>query len=263
MTTDSSSQVIRDEKARAPIIAIDTIDVAWQRLHTSEAYWNGYLGMLVGGLVYSILTSLVLAIESYGIGLVILIVWPLSFTALIAIVGGVVFLVIRAMNSSLGWLLTSRYAAATAACLTGLFVLFVPMFAIGNTLGSGAGFNYICFGPMMLIVLLQSGAWLAIEREIRKFEQRVAFKPSQRRLPKKELRFGIGSLLVCTFWLAGMMAIFGAASQLNKPGGGYGQLLVALVVSVFLSLGFTVMIIWMNKTVRILSEKLFGGKLPN
>lgn len=256
MAIDSFNQSMSDAGAGAPAVATDTIDVAWQQLHTSEAYWTGYLGMLVGSLVYSFLVSLVFTVISYGGGFLILIVGPPSFTALVAIVGGVVFLVVRAINSSLGWLLSSRYAATTAACLTGLLVLFLPLLANAEALSKGVGYYYICFGPVMLIVFLQAGAWLAIGREIRKFEQRVAFNAAHRSLPKDEFRFGIGSLLICTFWLAGMMAIFSAAAELNESRESNIYFFAALFISIFLSFGFTVMLIWGSKIVRALKKKV-------
>ena len=36
-------------------VETDPIDVAWQRLQTAEAYWAGFSGMLIGGLIYSLL----------------------------------------------------------------------------------------------------------------------------------------------------------------------------------------------------------------
>ena len=242
-------------------VETDPIDVAWQRLQTAEAYWAGFSGMLIGGLIYSLLLSLVMAVLTYGVvGVVIVIGGTFGFLGLIGVIGVLFFLVVRAINASLGWLLPSRYAAATAAGLTGLFLFFLPLFAVGDAFQKGVNAELVCFGPVILMTFLQAGAWLATDRDIRKFEQRVAFSKSDKVVAKRKNRFGIGRLLLCTFWLAGVLAIFGAIGRLNDSPERNFYVLIALFITVFLSLGFSVILVFLVKSLRWLQKKTFYRK---
>jgi len=120
--------------------------------------------------------------------------------------------------------------------------------------------NFVCWGPVILTTFLQAGAWLGTDRDIRKFEQRVAFSQSDKVDAKKQYRFDIVALLVCTFWLAGAMAILLAMARLNESRESNFYIIVALAVSVFLSLGFSAVLVFFAKTLRGLQKRLFYRK---
>lgn len=236
-------------------ITTDPIEVAWERLQTSEAYWSGYSGMLLGVLVFSVLPSLFTAVITFGMGIVSIVI-GLAFTGLVGVIGALIFLAVRIINGSLGWRLQSRQAAATAACLTGLFVTFVPALAAG-ALQNGIDFGFTFYGPAILVAFMQAGGWLGADRELRKFEQRVAFGESDKVVVKNENRFGIASLLIGTFWLAGAMAIFSAADRWGVFGENIVSFVVAAFLCVFLAAGFSVILVVVIKTLRRLQKRLF------
>jgi hypothetical protein len=255
---DSFGNVMGDDTAT---IATDSIEEAWQRLQTSDAYWAGFSGMLIGGLVYSVLLSTFITVITYGVaGVVVMLGGVAGCMGLIGVIGALVFLVFRAISASLDWPLTSRYAAMTAACFTGLLLFFAPMIAIGAAFQSGVPINFVGWGPVVLMSFLQAGAWLGADRDIRKFEQRVAFDASDKVVARKKFRIDIRSLLVCTFWLAGMMSIFGWFARVNKSPESSIYLVLAILAAVFLSLGFSAMMIAVVKSLRSLQKKLFYRK---
>ena len=136
----------------------------------------------------------------------------------------------------------------------------MPLLAAGALTKNGVSFLFIYFGPVLLVTFLQAGAWLAADREIRKFEQRVAFRESDQVAVKKTYRFDIRTLLLCTFWLAGAMAILGAAGRLNESLEINIFVVIALFMTVFLSLGCSAVFVGVFKAVRALQRKLFYRK---
>lgn len=258
MATDSFRKAMGNDRVA---VATDSIEVAWQQLQTSEAYWAGYSGMLIGGLIYSVLLSLLLTVLSYGmLGVVTLIGVTIGCLGLIGVIGALIFLVVRAINASLGWPLRSRIAAASAACLTGMFLSLAPLLAAEPVLQKGIGFAFVLFGPVLLVSCLQAGAWLFSDWEIRRFERRVAFSESDKVVAKNGYRFDISKLLLCTFWLAGAMAIFGAAGSVNDSRESFIYVVIALSITVFLSFGLSMSFVGVIKATRALQKKLFYRK---
>ncbi len=237
-----------------PVIVTDSIEVAWKRLQTSEAYWAGYSGMLIGSAVYSVLLTLFTAVVTYGMGIMTIVIGG-AFTGLVGVVGALIFLVVRGINASLDWPLRSRFAAAAAACLTGLFIALVPMLA-AQAFQNGIGTGFAIYGIVMLVTFLQAGAWLGADREVRKFEQRVAFTASEKIVVKKKNRFGIRTLLISTFWLAGAMAIFSAAERGGLFGENKVYLVLVVLCCVFLAAGFSAILVVAIKVLRALQKRL-------
>jgi hypothetical protein len=258
VATESEHKLLID--ATTPI-ETDSIEIAWQHLQTSEAFWAGYSGMLIGGLVYSILLSTFITIISYGVvGVVVMLGGVASCMGLIGVVGALVFVLVRYINASLGWPLSSRYAATAAAGMTGLVLFFIPLMAVGEGFEKGIPVGLVSWGPGVLMTFLQAGAWLGADREIRKFEQRIEFAASNKVVAQKKYRIDIKTLMICTFWLAGMMSMFGWFARLsNSPEGGI-FILLAVFCTVFLSLGFSATLICVVKAVRGLQKKLFYRK---
>jgi len=254
---DSFSNGVNEDASDVPTIATAPMEVALQRLKVSEAYWAGYSGMLIGSSVYCGVLALVLSVVLMGpASIVVLIGGTICGVALVGVVGALVFWVVRVINGSSGWLLPSRFAAMTAACLTGLSLLLAPTLFFGGEFYRELRFGYVFFGPVLLTSFLQAGAWLAADREIRKFQQRAAFGESDHISLNKEYRFGIRRLLVWTFWVAGVFAIFRAVDQVDQK----VHVAVASLFTVFLSFGFSGILIGLTKTLRALQKWIFYRK---
>jgi len=231
-------------------IATETIDAAWQRLQTSDAYWAGYSGVLVGGLVYSVILALVMTGVSLGMITVVTLVGViLGCTGLIGVIGAFVFWVFRGVNASLSWPLPSRYAAVAAAFFSGALLFFLPWLAVGGTFNKDVNTWSFILG-------------LGADREIRKFEQRVAFNASGRVATKNEYRFGIGKMLLCTFWLAGMMAIFSWLGRLGIFPKGGTYFFIVLFITLFLGVGFSAILVGIAKVLRGMQKRMFYRKRP-
>ncbi len=240
------------------MVSTEPIEVAWQQLNSSEAYWPGFSGMLMGALCYSVLFSFLVCRITLDVSCILLLFGAtIASVALFAIFGACFFLVVRGINVTLGWPLSSRIAAVAAAGLTGIFMFFLPFLLLSDSLKDGVNFEFMFIGPVLLISFKQAGAWLWSDREIRRFEQRRAFSNSNRVVAKKKHRFSITRLLVATFWLAGMLAIFKAVEGSPVLVEHHVDVAWLLFFLVFLSSGFTVILIGAFKSLRWLQKKSF------
>jgi len=247
------------------LVSTEPIDEAWRQLCQSGAYWAGYSGMLIGSAAYAVIFSLAMAISlsiwASPFGIIVFIGGSICCTALIGVTGIIAFGIVRCIDASLNWLVPSRYAAVIAACFTGFltYVLLVPLFVASN----GSGSNEQVIVVAILLTFLLAGAWLGTDREIRRFEQRVAFNDSDKVIARKANRFGIGGLLISTFWLAGTLAILGAAERANYFGENFLYIIVAFFLAAFVSLGLSAILVFVVKSLRWLQKKLFYRKRPS
>ena len=224
-----------DSKA---LITIETPAQSYQNRKSYRDYWVGYRGLVVGAFVFSIPATLFVTAISVLLFAFTLLLVPFLITGWVSVVGLIVFWVWGKINESLKWPLPSRYAAFCAAGLTGFLAILPWLLAVSyfqvNSVVSIPIQSTLYAIPLM--IFLEVGAWLAMDKEMRRFQNHFMVSKTGLQLDKEHFRFEIRTLLIGMFWLAGTFAIFKTIDSYEVDV--VAVFIIPMLLSLFLSAGF-------------------------